>query len=178
LIKDYDSQVFYHLGKANVVANALSRKPHDAEAETSTTIDELAQQFSVVQINNTLTGESPTLTALVVQPLTRERIRIAQENDEELKELIAEARNGEAPEFQITSKGVIKTKDGSTVVPNDAELRKEILNEAHQTWYTIHPGNTKMYQDLKKKFWWCGMKRNVAEYVARCPSCQLVKAEH
>jgi hypothetical protein len=48
----------------------------------------------------------------------------------------------------------------------------------HQSKYTIHPGNTKMYQDLKKKFWWSGMKRSVAEYVARCPSCQLVKAEH
>jgi hypothetical protein len=178
LIKDYDSQVFYHPGKANVVADALSRKSRDAEAETATTIDELAQQFSVVQINNTLTGESPTLAALVVQPLTRERIRIAQENDEELRELIAKARNGEASEFQITSEGVLKTKDGRTIVPNHAELRREILNEAHQTQYTIHPRNTKMYQDLKKKFWWRGMKRNVAEYVARCPSCQLVKAEH
>jgi hypothetical protein len=49
----------------------------------------LAQQFSFVQINNVLTGESPTLAALVVQLLTRERIRIAKENDEELKELIA-----------------------------------------------------------------------------------------
>jgi hypothetical protein len=83
--------VFYHLGKANVVADVLSQKSRDAEAETSTTIDELGQQFSVVQINNTLTGESPTLVALVVQPLTRERIRIAQENDEELKELYSKS---------------------------------------------------------------------------------------
>ena len=178
LIKDYDSQVFYHPGKANVVANALSQKSRDAEAKTSTTIDELAQQFSIVRINSTLTGESPTLVALVVQPLTKERIKIAQENDEELKELIVEARNGEALEFQITSEGVLTTKDGWTVVPNDAKLKREILNEAHQTRYTVHPGNTKMYQDLKKKFWWRGMKRNVAEYVARCPSCQLVKVEH
>jgi hypothetical protein len=144
LIKDYDSQVFYHPGKANVVVDALSRKSCNAEAKTST-IDELTQQFSIVQINNTLTGESPILVALVVQPLTSERIRITQENDEELKELIAEAKNGEALEFQITSEGVSKTKDGRIVVPNDAELRKEILNEAHQTRYTIHPGNTKMY---------------------------------
>jgi hypothetical protein len=61
---------------------------------------------------------------------------------------------------------VLKTKDGQIVVPNDVELRREILNEAHQTQYTIHLGNSKMYQDLKKKFWWRGMKRNVAEYVA------------
>lgn len=56
------------------------------------------------------------------------------------------------------------------------ELRKEILNEAHQTQYTVHLGNTKMYQDLKK-FWWKGMKRNIVEYIAQCTSCQLVKAE-
>jgi hypothetical protein len=61
---------------------------------------------------------------------------------------------------------VLKTKDGQIVVPNDVELRREILNEAHQTQYTIHLRNSKMYQDLKKKFWWRGMKRNVAEYVA------------
>ena len=60
---------------------------------------------------------------------------------------------------------MLKTKDGQTVVPNDIVLR-EILNEAHQTQYTIHLGNSKMYEDLKKKFWWRGMKRNVAEYVA------------
>jgi hypothetical protein len=104
--------VFYHPGKANVVADALSRKSYDAKVDKSTTVDELVQQFAIVQINNTLTGESPALTALVVQPLTRERIRLAQENDDELKELTKEARNGEALEFQITSEGVLKTKDG------------------------------------------------------------------
>jgi hypothetical protein len=63
-------------------------------------------------------------------------------------------------------------------IPNDAELRRDILVKAHQTRYIVHLGNNKMCQDLKKKFWWCDMKRNLAEYVAQCPSCQLVKAEH
>jgi hypothetical protein len=67
---------------------------------------------------------------------------------------------------------VLKTKDGRTVVPNDVELRRDILNEAH---HTIHPENTKMYQDLKKKFWWCGMKRNVAEYVHNVLLANLLK---
>jgi hypothetical protein len=170
LIKDYNNQVFYHPGKPNVVADALTRKSCNAEVDKSTTVDELTQQFAVVQINNMLTSESPTLAALVVQPLTKERIRLAQENDDELKELTKEARNGETLKFQITFEGVLKTKDGQTVVPNDTELRREILNEAHQIRYTIHPRNIKMYQDLKK-FWWHNMKCNVAEYVARCPSC-------
>ena len=48
------------------------------------------------------------------------------------------------------------------------DLRKLILSEAHDTAYSIHPGSTKMYYDLKERFWWYGMKRSVAEYVAIC----------
>jgi hypothetical protein len=72
----------------------------------------------------------------------------------------------------------LKTSNGSTVVPCDAELRKSIIDEAHQIRYTVHLGNNKMYQDMKKKFWWRGMKRDIAKYVAQCHSCQLVKVEH
>jgi hypothetical protein len=53
-----------------------------------------------------------------------------------------------------------------------------IPKEAHETTYSIHLGSEKMYQDLKKRFWWYGMKREIAEYVARCDSCQRIKAEH
>jgi hypothetical protein len=51
-------------------------------------------------------------------------------------------------------------------VPDVEDLRKLILSEAHDTAYSIHPGSTKMYYDLKERFWWYGMKRSVAEYVA------------
>jgi hypothetical protein len=44
--------------------------------------------------------------------------------------------------------------------------------------YSIHPGSTKMYQDLKQKYWWYGLKRDVAAHVAMCDVCQRVKAEH
>jgi hypothetical protein len=63
-------------------------------------------------------------------------------------------------------------------VPDVKDLRKLILSEAHDTAYSIHPGSTKMYYDLKERFWWYGMKRSVAEYVAICDICQRVKAEH
>jgi hypothetical protein len=46
------------------------------------------------------------------------------------------------------------------------------MDEAHKTHYTVHPGSTKMYQDLKRNYWWSGMKQDIAEYVARCPECQ------
>ena len=58
--------------------------------------------------------------------------------------------------------------------------RKLILSEAHNTAYSIHHGSTKMYYVLKERFWWYGMKRSIAEYVAVaiCDTCQRVKAEH
>jgi hypothetical protein len=63
-------------------------------------------------------------------------------------------------------------------VPDVKEIHELILREAHDSTYSIHPGCTKMYQDLKTHFWWHGMKRDVAEYVALCGTCQRVKAEH
>jgi hypothetical protein len=118
------------------------------------------------------------MAALVVQPLSLDRIRRAQGDDLELQDLMHRAHCGEAMGFYLTEEGTLKTTSGRTVIPNDAELRRNILDEAHQTRYTVHPGNNKMYQDLKRKFWWCGMKRDIDEYVAQCHSCQLVKAEH
>ncbi|WVZ75808.1 hypothetical protein U9M48_023839 [Paspalum notatum var. saurae] len=53
-----------------------------------------------------------------------------------------------------------------------------LISEAHDTAYSIHSGSTKMYHDLKERFWWYGMKRTVAEYDAVCDTCQRVKAEH
>jgi hypothetical protein len=63
-------------------------------------------------------------------------------------------------------------------VPNVRSIWELILKEAHESSYSIHPGSEKMYQDLKKKFWWYGMKREIAEHVAICDSCQRIKAEH
>jgi hypothetical protein len=72
---------------------------------------------------------------------------------------------------------VIWFKD-SLCVPNVQSIRELILREAHESAYSIQPGSEKMYQDLKKKFWWYGMKREIAEHVAICDSCQRIKAEH
>jgi hypothetical protein len=63
-------------------------------------------------------------------------------------------------------------------VPNNEEIRKLILEEAHFSPHTVHPGGTKMYQDLKRRFWWNGMKRDVVEFMERCSTCQQVKAEN
>jgi hypothetical protein len=56
-------------------------------------------------------------------------------------------------------------------VPDISEIKGLILKEAHETPYSIHPGSTKMYMDLKELFWWNNMKRDIAKYVAECHTC-------
>ncbi|WVZ51258.1 hypothetical protein U9M48_002418 [Paspalum notatum var. saurae] len=79
--------------------------------------------------------------------------------------------------FTLDAQGVLWFK-GRLVVPKDMELRKKILDEAHTSMLTMHPGSNKMYQDLKQKFWWTRMKREIAKYVSECDVCQRVKADH
>ena len=63
-------------------------------------------------------------------------------------------------------------------MPKDAELRQQILDKAHLSWYSIHPRSTKMYQNLKQHYWWTKMKIEIARYVAKCDTCRQVKAVH
>jgi hypothetical protein len=63
-------------------------------------------------------------------------------------------------------------------VPDIPEIKELILKEAHETPYSIHPGSTKMYMDLKELFWWNNMKREIAKFVSECHTYQRVKAEH
>jgi hypothetical protein len=64
------------------------------------------------------------------------------------------------------------------MVLKDFELRRKIMDEAHCSRYSIHPGTNKMYQDLKKNFWWTRMKREIARYVSECDTCRRIKADH
>jgi len=57
------------------------------------------------------------------------------------------------------------------------EIKKEILTKSHSSPFSVYPGSTKMYKDVKQHFWWPKMKREIAEWVARCLVCQQVKAE-
>ncbi|KAK8696638.1 hypothetical protein V6N13_001770 [Hibiscus sabdariffa] len=80
-------------------------------------------------------------------------------------------------DFMVKSDGVLYYKD-RMCVPNDEGLRKEILDEAHQSSFSIHPRSVKMYKDLKPLYWWPGMKSDITDYVLRCLTCQKVKVEH
>ena len=83
----------------------------------------------------------------------------------------------ETKHFRLDERGVLRFKD-RLVVPKDRELRNQILDEAHSSKLSIHPGSSKMYQDLKTQFWWTKMKKEIAAYVARCDTCCRVKAVH
>jgi len=63
-------------------------------------------------------------------------------------------------------------------IPEDQELKQIILSEGHKSKLSLHPAMTKMYQDLKKSYWWPGMKGDVAKFVAACLTCQKLKVEH
>ncbi|WVZ52665.1 hypothetical protein U9M48_003703 [Paspalum notatum var. saurae] len=84
---------------------------------------------------------------------------------------------GKAPHFREDEQETLWYKNRIRV-PNVDSIRKLILSEAHDTVYSIHPSSTKMYYDLKERFWWYGMKRAVTEYVAICDTCQRVKPEY
>ena len=80
-------------------------------------------------------------------------------------------------EFTVDDQGVLRFM-GRLCVPHDDSLRRQILEEAYASPYSIHPGSTKMYRDLRQHYWWSGMKKNMAAYVERCLTCQQIKAEH
>jgi hypothetical protein len=86
-------------------------------------------------------------------------------------------KKGKCPEFREDAQGVYWYKD-RICVPSNLALRREILEEGHDSKYCIHLGSTKMYADMKKQFWWKNMKIDIARHVARCNICNRIEAEH
>ena len=116
------------------------------------------------------------MSTLEVKPNLEEEIRAEQANDPGIERIKVKIPQGKAKEFSIDDQGILRY--GTRLcVPDKATLRQQILGEAHESSYSIHPGGTKMYQDLKQTFWWAGMKKEIAYYVACCNICNLVKAE-
>jgi hypothetical protein len=172
LIKDYDFEMHYHPGKANVVANALSRKSYANEVRVMPMSSELCEEFEHLNL-----GIVTNAMEIEVTPTLEQEIRKGQLEDEKLKEIAKNVEIGKAPGFSIDANGTLWFGKRICVLEVKA-IRDTILREAHESAYSIYPGSTKMYLDLKEKYWWYGLKRDVAKYVALCDTCQRVKAEH
>jgi hypothetical protein len=103
-------------------------------------------------------------------------IQKGQLEDAKIQEIKEQIKEDKVPGFSVDVQGTLWYKK-RLCVPEVKEIRELILREAHDFAYSIHLGSTKMYHDRKSRYWWYGMKRVVAEYVALCDNYQRVKAE-
>ncbi|WVZ71217.1 hypothetical protein U9M48_019831 [Paspalum notatum var. saurae] len=174
LIKDYDLEIHYHPGKANVVADALSRRAHCNVIEARPTVRVLCCEIDEIKLP---TEQLAELYNLIIEPTIKEQIITAQKQDKGMAFIREGMDEKKRACFTLDDQGVLWFKN-RLVVPKDMELRKRILDEAHTSMFTMHPGSNKMYQDLKQKFWWTRMKREIATYVSECDVCQRIKADH
>ncbi|KAG8480932.1 hypothetical protein CXB51_025599 [Gossypium anomalum] len=163
LLKDYELVIDYHPGKANVVADVLSLKSLFA--------------LRGMNVHLSFLSDNVLVAELKAKPLLIHQIREAQKVDDELVAKRAECVSNMESEFQIDDDDCLRFRS-RLYVPRNSELISMILNEAHYSRMSIHPGSTKMYNDLRRQFWWHGMKRDISDFVSKCFICQQVKAEH
>ena len=161
MIEDYNLEVHYHSGKANVVADALSRKSH-----CNSLLEDGFNLLHPVVLHNIMISYS-----------LKSKIIELQKTDPGVFHIKRKIKEQDTKHFRIDKNGVLWFKD-RLVVPKDKELRNQILGEAQSSKLSIHPGSSKMYQDLKNHFWWTKMKKEIAAYVAKCDNCCRVKAVH
>jgi hypothetical protein len=173
LIKDYGLGINYHPGKANVVADALSRRSHLNMLATRELLPELWKEFEKLNLGWVSNTEAITIE---VDSMLEQDIQKSQLEDAKIQEIKEQIKEDQAPEFSVDEQGTLWYKKHLCVL-EVKEIRELILHEAHDSAYSINPGSTKMYHDLKSRYWWYGMKRAVAEYVALCDNCQRVKVE-
>ncbi|GJZ57621.1 reverse transcriptase domain-containing protein [Tanacetum coccineum] len=151
LLADYDCEIRYHPGKENVVADALSRK----------------ERIKPLRVRSLVMTIHPNLPSQILKAQTE---ALKEEN------IKAENLRGMDKSFEIRPDGTRCIKNRSWL-PLFGNLRDLIMHESHKSKYSIHPGSDKMYQDLKKLYWWPNMKAIIAEYVGKCLTCFRVKAE-
>src|SRR5262249_51431507 len=151
LIKDYDVDIQYHPGKANVVADALSRKRSGNLAALITQEHHLIEDMRKFELEIVTRQVGARLEALQIQPTLIERIKATQVGDSSISEIKKRMEIGRAHEFHMDEDNVLRYR-GRICVPEQEDLKKELLREAHYSSYSIHPRGNKMYYDLKKLY--------------------------
>ena len=167
LIKDYDCTIEYHPGKANVVADALSRRPESSLSHMRSGYLPLLVDLRALGVILEVEDSGALLATFHVRPLLVDQIFVGQSQDPQMIKLKEEIEKGKKAEFQIRDDGMI-VKGQRMCVPQYGELKKDIMEEAHSSAYVMHPGSTKMYKTLKEHYWWNGMKKEIASFVSRC----------
>jgi hypothetical protein len=153
LIKDYEMEVHYHSRKANIIADALSRKAHYNYLPVVC----LTGEESSTQVLPNLSWFNITL-----MPTLRDDLKVVQKNDEGMCHLKRRMQESDPKVtcFREDAEGTLWFKE-TLVVSKKEDLKKKILDEAHTLRYAIHPGSTKMYHDLRQQFWSTRMKHEV-----------------
>jgi len=143
LIKDYDLEVHYHPGKANVVADALSCKAHCHCLLVENFSETLCCEMRKLNLEIIPHG---SLNHITVEPTLHDSIILAQMQDKSVQIIKQQIAQGEDKYkcFRVDHKGILWFHD-RIVVPKDHSLRKQILDKAHLSKFSMHPGSTKMY---------------------------------
>ncbi|KAL5555882.1 hypothetical protein UlMin_038118 [Ulmus minor] len=144
LVKDYNCEILYHLGKANQVTDALSRK----SAATVMSIQTMPRMLQWDIQNMELEITSGKISTLTLQSTILDEIKGSQELDPSLAKLKEHVQERKNVEFSISPDGILHFK-GRLCILDDAQLKEQILSEAHTTPYSVYLGATKMYKDLK-----------------------------
>jgi hypothetical protein len=120
-----------------------------------------------------------SLLNITLTPTLRDEIIAAQKDDKGMDHIQRRMQDGDPKVicFREDAEGTLWFKE-RLVVPRREALKKKILDEAQTSRYSIHPGSTKMYHDLRQQFWWTRMKHETTRYVSKCDTCQKVKADY
>jgi hypothetical protein len=150
---EYDFDIKHIKGKENKVVDALNRRVHELHATT------------ISMYRTDIKGKILEVANSYLQ----------------YRDLVAKLQQGEMPQkvenYKLEADGTLLYKN-KIYVPNVQDLKLMILNEMHNVPYAGHPGYQKTVAAVKSHYFWPGMKKEIAEYIARCMECQKVKAEH